>query len=56
MQQFADRLGEGFLRIIEQVIPAASRLEDHSVLIGEALLVALALVIVWSAAGIARRR
>jgi hypothetical protein len=55
MQTMADRLGDGVLNIIEQVIPSAAHFEDYSVLIGQCLLVAFALMVVWSVSGLVRR-
>ena len=52
----ADRLGEGVLSLIEQVIPAAAYLEDYSALVGGALVIGLALIVILSLSGIARRR
>jgi hypothetical protein len=56
MDALAERLGDGFLRVIEQVIPLPPRLEDHSVLIGQCLLLVFALAVLWSVSGIVRRR
>ena len=55
MRGLADRLGEGVLTLIEQVIPAAAYLEDYSALIGGGLIVGFALIVVLSLSGIARR-
>jgi hypothetical protein len=55
MQDLADRLGEGVLKFIEQLVPSADRLEDHKVLIGRCLIVALALIVVWSISGLVRK-
>jgi hypothetical protein len=55
MQDLADRLGEGVLKIIEQLVPAADRFEDHRLLIGRCLIVALALIVVWSVSGLVRK-
>lgn len=56
MEKLAEYLGDAFLRVVEQVIPLASRLEDHTVLIGQCLILAFALAIFWSISGILRRR
>jgi hypothetical protein len=56
MDALAERLGEGFLRVVEQIVPPAVRLEDHSVLIGQGLLLAFALAIIWSVSGLVGRR
>ena len=56
MQGLADRLGEGVLTLIEQVIPAASYLEDYSALIGGGLVIGFALIVILTMSGIARRR
>ena len=56
MRGLADRLGEGALTLIEQVIPAAAYLEDYSASIGVALIIAFALIVILSLPGIARRR
>ena len=56
MERVAEYLGDAFLRAVEQVIPLPPRLEDHSVLIGQCLLLAFALGIFWSISGILRRR
>jgi hypothetical protein len=53
---FADRLGEGVLTLIEQVIPAAAYLEDYSALVGAGLVIGFALIVILSLTGIARRR
>jgi hypothetical protein len=55
MNAMADRLGAGFLNIIEQVVPAVDQFEHHSVLIGWCLIVVLGLLIVWSISGLVRR-
>jgi hypothetical protein len=55
MQDLADRLGEAVLKIIEQLVPSADRFEDHRLLIGRCLMVALALIVVWSVSGIVRK-
>ena len=55
MESFADRLGEGLLRIIEQVVPSAAQFQEHSLLIGRCLIVALALIVIWSVSGLVRR-
>jgi hypothetical protein len=51
----ADRLGEGVLSIVEQLIPWAARFEDHSELIGWCLIVAFALIVIRSVSGLVRR-
>ena len=56
MRGLADRLGEGVLSLIEQVIPAAAYLEDYSALVGGALVIGLAVIVILSLTGIARRR
>ena len=56
METLAERLGDGFLRVIEQLIPPASRFEDHSVLIGQCLMLVFAMAVFWSVSGILRRR
>jgi hypothetical protein len=56
MDSLAEHLGDAFLRVIEQVIPPASRLEDHSTLVGQCLLLVFALAVLWSVSGILRRR
>ncbi|HKZ04070.1 MAG TPA: hypothetical protein VJU81_01250 [Methylomirabilota bacterium] len=56
MDAWAERLGDGFLRVVEQVIPPAARLEDHSVLIGQCLILVFAMAVLWSVSGILRRR
>ena len=56
MRGLADRLGEGVLNLIEQVIPAAAYLEDYSALVGGSLIIGFALIVVLSLSGIARRR
>ena len=55
MQSVADRLGEGVLRIIEQLIPSAARFEEDSVLIGGCLIVASSLIVVWCVSGLIRK-
>lgn len=55
MQDMAERLGDGILDIIEQIVPSAAVLEDHSVLIGWCLIVGVALIVIWSLSGIVRR-
>lgn len=56
MDAMAERLGEGLLRIVEQIVPPAVRLEDHSVLIGQCLMIVFAMAVIWSVSGIVRRR
>jgi hypothetical protein len=56
MERLSEYLGNAFLRVVEQIIPLPSRLEHHSVLIGQCLLLAFALAILWSISGILRRR
>jgi hypothetical protein len=51
----ADRLGQGVLNIVEQLIPWAAQFEDHSELIGRCLIVAFALIVIWSVSGLVRR-
>jgi hypothetical protein len=51
----ADRLGQGVLSIVEQLIPWAAQFEDHSELIGRCLIVAFALIVIWSVWGLVRR-
>jgi hypothetical protein len=51
----ADRLGQGVLNIVEQLIPWAAQLQDHSELIGRCLIVAFALIVIRSAWGIVRK-
>jgi hypothetical protein len=55
MDAMAERLGAGVLNIIEQLVPSAAQFEDHRVLIGWGLIVALGLMIVWSVSGLVRR-
>jgi hypothetical protein len=55
MPTMANRLGDGVLNIIEQLVPSAALFEDHSVVIGQCLLVAFALMVVWSVSGLVRR-
>jgi hypothetical protein len=56
MERLAEYLGDAFLRVVEQIIPLPPRLEDHSVLIGQCLLLAFALAVIWSISGILGRR
>jgi hypothetical protein len=56
MDTLAEHLGDGLLRVIEQVIPPASRFEDHSTVIGQCLILAFAMAVLWSVSGILRRR
>ena len=55
MQGLVDRLGSGVLSLVEQIVPSADLLEDHSLLIGWCLIVGFALVVMLSLSGIARR-
>jgi hypothetical protein len=55
MQDLAERLGEGVLKILEQLVPSADRFEDHRLLIGRCLIVTLALIVVWSVSGLVRK-
>jgi hypothetical protein len=56
VQGLADRLGQGVLTLIEQVIPAVSYLDDYSALVGGGLIIGFALIVILSLSGIARRR
>ena len=56
MERLAEYLGDAFLRVVEQIIPLPSRLEDYSVVIGQCLILAFALAILWSISGVLRRR
>ena len=56
MERLAEYLGDAFLRVVEQIIPLPSRLEDYSALIGQCLLLAFAMAVLWSVSGILRRR
>ena len=55
MQDLAERLGEGVLKILEQLVPSAARFENHRLFIGRCLIVALALIVVWSVSGLVRK-
>ena len=55
MQGLTDRLGEGVLNIIAQIVPWAAELEDHSVLIGRCVIAGFTLVVIWSLSGIVRK-
>jgi len=55
MPTMANRLGDGVLNLIEQLIPSVALFEDHSVVIGQCLLVAFALMVVWSVSGLVRK-
>ena len=56
MERLAEYLGDAFLRVVEQVIPLASRLEDYSAVIGQCLMLLFAMAVLWSISGILRRR
>jgi hypothetical protein len=56
MEALAEHLGEGVLRLIEGVLPPVARFADHSVMIGQVLMLAFVMAIVWSVSGIVRRR
>jgi hypothetical protein len=55
MDAMADRLGEEVLNLVEQLAPSAAQFQEHSLLIGRCLIVALALIVIWSVSGLVRR-
>jgi hypothetical protein len=55
MDAMADRLGEEVLNLVERLVPSAAQFQEHSLLIGRCLIVALALIVIWSVSGLVRR-